>query len=144
MNLRPGILDDLGLIPAIEWLTDDFKERFGIPVTRILSVDNTHFESYLSIAIFRVLQESLTNVARHAKATNVTVRLTRERGNYILEVIDNGVGMKEADSKTSHSFGLLGMRERVRSLGGTVHITGTPGNGTTVKASFPIMKGDAR
>jgi signal transduction histidine kinase len=136
-ELRPGILDDLGLAAALEWVAEDFQTRTGMKVqVRVpdsdLSVDPEH-----ATAVFRIFQETLTNVARHAEATQVEVRLTKENGALTLEVRDNGKGVSEEQLSAATSLGILGMRERVLLLGGTLTISGAPGNGTTVRVVIP-------
>jgi PAS domain S-box-containing protein len=138
-ELRPGILDDLGLVAALEWLAEDFHRRTGVPC-------DFHADRYdLSVgrkeatAFFRIAQESLTNVTRHAQATAVQMRLRTEPPDLILEVRDNGRGLAQAPDTTGRtSLGLLGMRERAVHLGGTVEIEGAPGKGTRVTARIPL------
>ncbi|MBE0568127.1 MAG: PAS domain S-box protein [Deltaproteobacteria bacterium] len=140
-DLRPGVLDDFGLVDAIEWQAKDFQTRTGIgcKVTiraRVVITDNA-----FSTAIFRVFQEALTNITRHAAASQVSVVLGRKGGEWILEVRDNGVGISEERASGSDSLGLVGIRERVRRLGGNVTIQGKPGKGTLVRVSLPIGGG---
>jgi len=136
MSLRPGILDHLGLTSAIAWQLLDFQKRTGISSEYIPAVTAT-VNSEIATAVFRILQEALTNIMRHANATSVEVRLTEEAGHLILEIEDNGEGFSENNLKDEYSLGLLGMKERAYSLGGTMDITTTIGAGTTVVVSVP-------
>jgi PAS domain S-box-containing protein len=139
-ELRPGILDDLGLIAAIEWQAEEFQNRTGI--TSRVTVDPVDFivDKDRSTAIFRIFQETLTNIARHAHATRVTVDLIKTDGALMLLVIDNGTGITKEQIYDSKSFGLIGMRERVHPWGGQVRIKGTPSEGTTVEVEVPVGK----
>ncbi|MGD0282630.1 MAG: PAS domain-containing sensor histidine kinase [Dissulfurispiraceae bacterium] len=136
MELRPGILDHLGLSSAIEWQLQDFKKRTGISGEYTPAV-KTAVNGEIATAIFRILQEALTNVIRHANATTVEVRLKEEAGNLILEIEDNGEGFSENNLHDEHSLGILGMKERAYSHGGTLDIKSTMGAGTKVVVSVP-------
>jgi signal transduction histidine kinase len=139
-GLRPTILDDLGLVPALEWAAEDFQTRTG---TRCqISFPDAHLalDPEHATALFRIFQETLTNVARHANATHVSARLVEEDGNLILEVSDNGKGISEEQLSAGTSLGILGLRERVLLLGGTLTISGTPGKGTIVRVIIPESK----
>jgi signal transduction histidine kinase len=140
-ELRPGILDDLGLAAAAEWVAEEFQARTGIRchLDRPDSVIGMDAES--ATALFRIVQESLTNVARHANASEVNIRLTDERGKLILEVRDNGRGIGEEQLSNNRSLGILGMRERVLLIGGELTISGSPGQGTTVRVRIPHSDG---
>lgn len=137
-QLRPGVLDDLGLIAAIEWQTKEFQERTGIKCKFDTEVEDIVPDRDLATAVFRILQETLTNIARHANATEVRVSLRQKAGNLVLRVADNGVGIKEAQITAPGSFGLIGIRERARYKGGNVEISGVQGEGTTVTVSVPL------
>lgn len=139
-ELRPGILDDLGLVAAIEWQSEEFQDRTGIPCRVTVVPAALTVEKDRSTAIFRIFQETLTNIARHAHATNVTVDLKRDAGTLTLQVMDNGAGITEEQVLDSKSFGLIGMRERVHPWGGMVNIKGSPGKGTTVEVRVPLEK----
>jgi PAS domain S-box-containing protein len=139
-ELRPAILDDLGLIAAIEWQCQDFQKRTGIPCTSVTSSDDIAVERERATAIFRICQEALTNTARHAQATAVTIKLEASSDVLQLVVADNGVGIPEARVSNRQSLGLLGMRERVAHFGGTIAIQGNPGNGTTIIACLPLCQ----
>jgi signal transduction histidine kinase len=136
-ELRPGILDDMGLVAALEWAAEDFQTRTGTRCRVDLPDADIALDPERATALFRIFQETLTNVARHADATQVDVRLGKENGNLILEVRDNGKGISEEHLSAWRSLGILGMRERVLLLGGTLTISGTPGNGTTVRVLIP-------
>ncbi|HKN86522.1 MAG TPA: PAS domain S-box protein [Nitrospiraceae bacterium] len=131
-ELRPAILDDLGLVAAIEWQSHDFQRRTGIACTLHTSEDDLAIEPARATTVFRICQEALTNVARHAGATAVSIRLEEHQGMLTLEVKDNGRGIAEEKILYPHSLGLLGMRERAELCGGSVTIVGRPNAGTTV------------
>jgi len=144
-NLRPGILDDLGLPAAIEWQVNEFASRTGIGCEIKLPSNELHIDSGKSIAIFRIFQECLTNVARHAEAKSVRVSLRGEDGNLLLTIQDDGVGFAESSvSNSTGSLGLLGMKERAQACGGDVQISSSPGNGTTVSVFVPLEKEGAK
>jgi signal transduction histidine kinase len=136
-GLRPTILDDLGLVAALEWAAEDFQTRTGTRCQINLPDADIALDPERATALFRIFQETLTNVARHADATQVDVRLGEEKGNLILEVRDNGKGISEEQASARMSLGILGMRERVLLLGGTLTVSGTPGTGTTVRVVIP-------
>jgi PAS domain S-box-containing protein len=139
-DLRPGILDDFGLAAAIEWQLQDFGKRSGL-VTEY-DVAGEEFELDIdanrTTALFRIFQETLTNVARHAQARRVSVRLELNPDQVRLEVRDDGVGISKANLANVRSLGLLGMAERVRLLNGELDIDSTPGHGTTVTVQIPL------
>lgn len=135
-ELRPLILDELGLRAAIEWLTQTVAERSGLPITLVFD-EGTAYGPDVSTAAFRIVQEALTNVLRHGAATGIEVR-ARNAGNALLiEVSDNGRGIDRSAS-TRGRLGLAGMRERARLLGGSVAIDGKAGAGTTVRVRLPL------
>ena len=137
-ELRPGILDDLGLVAAIEWATQEFGARTGTKYRLHLPKHEIVIDSQLATALFRILQETLTNVARHAHATEVDVRLAKEGDSFTLNVRDNGRGISEDQVTAGSSLGILGMRERAILLGGELAIHGSPGEGTTVTVRVPV------
>lgn len=137
-DLRPVMLDNLGLAPTLEWLTQDFARRSGIDIELIMPDEELGVSGDAATAVFRIVQEALTNVARHAKAERVTVEVLRQSGHVRICVRDNGIGFT-ADSRAVRSFGVLGMRERTQVLGGSFHITGAAGAGTTVEATIPAF-----
>jgi signal transduction histidine kinase len=136
-ELRPGVLDRLGLAAAIEWQVQEFQSRTGIKCTRSPNFEGLRLDQDKATAIFRIFQEALTNVARHANATTVDVSLCLESGNLMLEVKDNGEGIPESALFDPKSLGLLGMKERALAFGGRVNIVGNPGNGTRVIMVIP-------
>jgi PAS domain S-box-containing protein len=138
MDLRPHILDDFGLPAAIEWQLQEFQRRANIECRWATNVDELALEGNRSTALFRVLQEALTNVARHAQATQVQVRLEKQADAVVLQVVDNGRGISESELNGSQSLGLLGMHERVRMLAGELNIHGARGQGTTVQVKIPL------
>ncbi|MDN7875018.1 PAS domain S-box protein [Burkholderia aenigmatica] len=146
-DLRPVMLDDLGLIPAIEWLVNDFTHRYRITVERDIAPVDTAFTSAGATTLFRIVQEALTNVARHADATHVKLALKVEDGYCVLRIADNGHGAPESarDERDRPSFGLIGIRERAHMLDGTVTIDNRPGTGFTITVALPlhaIQQGD--
>lgn len=139
-ELRPAILDDLGLAAAIEWQTREFQNRTEIECRIISLHEDVRISSEKATAVFRIFQELLTNVARHAEATLVEIRMEKQNGDVILEVSDNGRGIKESELSNTKSLGLLGMRERALVFGGQVHIARAEGKGTRVTVSIPTIK----
>ncbi len=139
-ELRPGVLDDLGLVAAIEWQAQEFQTRTGIRCEAILPVGDIALDSARSTAIFRISQEILTNVARHSRASRVNISLREEAGNVILEAQDNGKGIAESEIASSKSLGLLGIRERALLFGGELKISGNPGKGTTATVRIPLKQ----
>jgi len=138
-ELRPGILDDLGLVAAIEWQANDFQSRTGIECVARTSVpEKPVLSAELNTAFFRIFQETLTNVIRHADASRVEVQLKKETGHVVLEVRDNGRGITDAEICGAESLGVRGMRERAALLGGEVAIRGAPREGTTVTVWIPL------
>jgi PAS domain S-box-containing protein len=137
-ELRPGILDDFGLPAAIEWHLNDFGQRAGLIYRFMCEAENIELDRDTAAAIFRIFQETLTNIARHANATHVDVQLHEVDGHFILEVQDNGRGISKQQLTGSNSLGLLGMRERVRHLSGKLVIEGVPDRGTTVLVRIPL------
>ncbi|MBC8165436.1 MAG: PAS domain-containing protein [Bryobacteraceae bacterium] len=137
-DLRPPLLDELGLGEAIEWQVQDFAKRVGIRYDLDVSAIDP-LPEVIGTALFRVLQEILTNCARHSKASRIKVMLKQAEGNVILRVEDNGCGISEEKLRSSTTFGLLGMRERAWMFGGKLEISGLPGVGTTVALSVPLL-----
>ncbi len=136
-ELRPGVLDELGLEAAVEWWVRDFEQRTGIACRLRSDLKDARLDSDRSTAVFRILQEALTNVVRHAGATQVEIRLSADPETLRLEVRDNGRGISEDRIADARSLGLLGMRERARSFGGDITVHGEPGHGTTVRLTVP-------
>jgi two-component system sensor histidine kinase UhpB len=137
-ELRPGLLDDLGLVPALEWLAQEFENQTSVQCKLQLHCEMVDLDPDCSTAIFRISQEALTNVYRHAKATKVTISLQEDMDDLILKIKDNGIGIDADEVFGSTSLGLLGMRERVRPFGGAVNITGKHKRGTSLTVSLPI------
>jgi len=131
-ELRPRALDDLGLTAALEWQAQEFQSRTGIHCRFIMPQEPIALDSERSTAIFRIFQESLTNVARHAHATRVEARLEREADQLIFRVHDNGRGFDPQEAKARRSLGLVGMQERAFLLNGELKVEGVPGAGTTI------------
>lgn len=136
-DLRPDMLDELGLVPAIEWQLQQFAERTGLSYQLHVDHDDISIERQASTAMFRILQEALTNVIRHAQASHVTVRLMEELEHIVLMIMDNGKGIEDPQISNSHGLGLVGMRERAAALGGRIEIARSPGEGMTVVAKIP-------
>lgn len=140
-NLRPSILDNLGLSAAIEVYIEDFTKRTSIKVEQTLTDDLDELPEHCPIAVFRVLQEALTNVARHSQAASVSVNLDRRGDDLILEVNDDGIGISPQARMKLKSHGLVGMRERAQQLGGRFEMgAGAGGKGTLVRAVVPCPR----
>ncbi|MBI4681752.1 MAG: PAS domain-containing protein [Nitrospirae bacterium] len=137
-ELRPGLLDDLGLQAAMEWQAKEFQNRTGITCEVSFSSDTINLDQERSTTIFRIFQETLTNIVRYAEATRVKASLQETPASLILEVTDNGIGITEEQISDSKSFGLIGMQERVHLLEGNIRISGVRGKGTTVTVSIPL------
>jgi signal transduction histidine kinase len=139
MELRPGVLDDLGLVAALEWQLNDFQKRTGMHCKWISSVEYIKIDIDFSTALFRIFQEALTNVARHSGATEVRAYLRADEESFVLGVEDNGNGFEKEKLLNSESLGFLGMKERAQIFGGSVTITGKPGMGTKVTVKIPSV-----
>ena len=139
-RLRPGILDNLGLISAIEWQTEDWRKRTGIDCKLTLPKRDYEIPEELSTALFRILQESLTNVARHSQAANVTVAFSITSKEYLLKVEDDGVGIEEAKINNAESLGLIGIRERLWPFDGVMTIYNVTEGGTHIEVRIPRKK----
>ncbi|MBW1936623.1 MAG: PAS domain S-box protein [Deltaproteobacteria bacterium] len=139
-DLRPGILDDLGLVPAIEWQVEEFKRRTNIACECRADEDaiNIEINPECSTALFRVTQEALTNIARHAEATRARISLRRNGSKLELKISDNGKGITEESVLSPESLGLMGMRERIRPFGGELKIESVPKKGTTLSIALPL------
>jgi PAS domain S-box-containing protein len=140
-ELRPGILDELGVAAAIEWLAKDFEMRTGVDCKVTIKRVDKITDTSLTTAIFRIVQESLTNVMRHAAASKVNVSLEKKKDTLMLEVRDNGVGIMGGRIGDAKSLGLIGIRERVLQFGGEAAIIGKPGEGTWVRVTLPLGVG---
>lgn len=141
-DLRPSILDDLGLVPAIRWLVNDLEDRTGVRGELVTSGSIGRLAPDIELGVFRMAQEAMHNVERHAQASTVSLRLTRDDSRLVLVVEDDGRGMQidqhVPSPVRSGKLGLLGMQERARLLDGTVKIVSAPGNGTRVEITVPI------
>ena len=139
-ELRPGLLDDLGLVPAIEWQAQEFETRSGIKCTTRMEAAGLEISPDCSTAIFRIVQEALTNIFRHAQATRVSIVLREGEGRLNLVIKDNGVGISREDVYSPESLGLIGMRERLVPFSGVMEIKGVPGRGTMLEILIPIIE----
>jgi PAS domain S-box-containing protein len=137
-ELRPGLLDDLGLASAIEWQAEEFQQHMEIECETIITPQDISTDRDRSTAIFRIFQEALTNVGRHARATKITARLEEIDGQLKLTVRDNGRGIAKSETTKSGAFGLVGIRERATALKGEMKISGRRGKGTTITVTIPI------
>lgn len=137
-DLRPDILDTLGLGAAIEWKANDFQKRSGIPCSVLVDPEDLKLDRNQTTALFRIFQEALTNVVKHAHATKVHATLLKEGDQVTLEVSDNGVGIQPEQRNKPNSFGLLGMHERVQPWNGKVTISATGGGGTLVQVVLTL------
>lgn len=140
-ELRPGVLDDLGLAVAIKWQAQQFQARSGILVNWDCPLAHVSLNQAQSATVFRIFQEAMTNILRHAHATRVDVKLVEEAGGYLLTIKDDGRGILEDERSAQSSLGLLGMHERAHLMGGEVSITGIQGEGTAVTVRIPIERG---
>ena len=138
-DLRPLLLDDLGLVPAIEWLVQNFSQRTGVACALAVNEDVELHEPYAT-AVFRIVQESLANVAKHAQASRVEVQIDRTATGVMLRVTDNGRGFSPAAPRQPHSLGLMGLRERAQLLKGSMRIESHPGAGTHVHVQIPVLQ----
>lgn len=137
-ELRPRVLDELGLVDAIEWQTQEFEARTKIKCKLSTNRTKISLDQGKNTAIFRIFQETLTNIARHAEASRIYIKLKKKSGYLVLEVKDNGKGISKNSISKCDSLGLLGMRERALLFGGNVKINGNKGKGTTVTLQIPI------
>ncbi|MBN1856757.1 MAG: PAS domain S-box protein [Dehalococcoidia bacterium] len=139
-ELRPGMLDDLGLCAAIEWQVGSFVERTGIQCGLSLPENDEQIPPNIAIVLYRVLQELLTNIARHSKATAARASLSMNEDSVTLEIADNGVGISSGGVETPHSFGILGIRERLRPINGRFTISGKRHKGTVAAVHVPLAR----
>lgn len=142
MGLRPSMLDDLGLGPAVEWQAREFSRRYGVPVSVELEGRLENLPERQRTCVYRVVQEALTNCARHARATQIRVVIHGRQDAIVLAIQDNGVGF-DPEKTSGRGLGLLGIQERVRELGGRVSIISQPGRGTLLSAEVPLGKEEA-
>lgn len=137
-DLRPGILDDLGLLAALEWQSSEFARRTGVAMRFVTMITELDLGKSESIGIFRVYQEALTNITRHASATAVTTTLEQEGNDLVLTIEDNGIGYDIQEKQKGHTLGLVGMNERAIMLGGGIYMESEAGKGTKVILRVPI------
>ncbi|MBI3546632.1 MAG: sensor histidine kinase [Gammaproteobacteria bacterium] len=139
--LRPMMLDDLGLVPAIEWLVQNFIQHTGIRCELAIASAKLDLQDPEATTVYRILQESLTNIAKHAKASSVEITLAHSQGEIAIGVRDNGVGFLFESPRKLSSYGLIGLRERAYILGGKVQIESAPGKGTYIEVRLPLAGG---
>jgi signal transduction histidine kinase/ligand-binding sensor domain-containing protein len=139
-NLRPVMLDDLGLASAVDWQAKEFQQRTGIPTHVDIAYEDSVLSKNTSTEVFRIFQELLTNIARHAGATAVDIRLEARDGILMMQVTDNGCGIAMDAQRKPEGLGILGMEERARRAGGTMEIESSVGHGTTVRVSIPLKE----
>jgi len=137
-ELRPDFLDFLGLIPAIQYQAHSMEEKTGIKFLVKFENESLNINKETSTALYRIFQESLANIIRHSKARKATIGFKEESGKLYMSIKDNGVGMKEEKINSSKSLGLIGIRERIKTLGGELIIASKPGKGTSVNVSIPL------
>jgi PAS domain S-box-containing protein len=137
-GLRPGILDDMGLEAAIEWHAKEFQQRFGIECVTLLDLPKKRLANHLETGIYRIVQEALTNIARHAKASMVTISTEQKDQTLSVKIVDNGIGIEPSRIQSPLSTGISGMRERAEILSGTMEIRGKSGKGTEVTVKVPL------
>lgn len=142
-ELRPRMLDDLGLDAAVDWLSSDFSRRTGIACTLTEDLGKKHLGEDVATALYRIVQEALTNIARHAEASQVAVDMRVAQGRIEVSVQDDGIGISEEQAADPHSLGLIGIRERVLAFGGETSITGEKGKGTSIRVAVPLPRDGA-
>ena len=138
-KLRPLVLD-YGVGAAIEWQVKEFRKRMGITCDFVCSRDEISLDAELSTALFRIFQETLTNIAKHAGASHVDISLEDDGNEVLLTVTDDGLGIDPIDMHKNGSYGIRGMRERAGFLGGTIDISGASGAGTQVRVCLPAKR----
>ena len=143
-DLRPLMLDDLGLVPSIEWLVENFGQRTGIACELSIGDRDLHLSREHATAIFRIIQESLTNIAKHAQATHADITIETEGGALVVRIEDDGMGFSTGAPRKPHSFGLFGLRERASLMGGEASIASAPGEGTRIEVRLPYEAPVAR
>jgi signal transduction histidine kinase len=139
-ELRPGMLDDLGLPAALEWQAQEFSRYTGIHTNLEIGRGSFILSREVSTAFFRIFQESLTNIARHAQASQVEIKLKKSAGKVFLIIQDNGRGIYPEEVTNPRSFGILGMRERARAVNGEFAVQNAPRKGTIVSVSVQVNK----
>ena len=139
-ELRPSMLDDLGLPAALEWQGQEFEKRSGIKMNMALGATDLKLPANIAITLFRIFQESCTNVARHAEASEVSVTLRTADKKLELQISDNGRGFIVKSIENKKTLGILGMRERMTIINGEYNIESSPGKGTKVRVSVPLNR----
>ena len=137
-ELRPGILDDLGLAAAIEYETSKFEERTNIKSKLTISPSELDLPDNLKVTVFRLFQETCTNVARHSQATELEIKINIVNSKLIMEIKDNGIGIKKEQINDHKSFGIIGMKERLNNINGKIIFKSGTNKGTTVKIEVPL------
>lgn len=137
-ELRPSLLDDLGLIAALEWHLKEVSLKLGIQITFSAKINEPELPESTKTSLFRIVQESLTNVARHAQASHVAVVLTEKENTLLLTITDNGIGMDLQEMKHTKTMGIVGMRERAMMMGGVFSVEGRPDKGTVISVAIPL------
>lgn len=137
-DLRPLMLDDLGLLPAVEWLVENFTQRTGVPCELAISTADFKLHDAHSSAVFRIVQEALANIAKHAQASSAKVAIEQDGSEVTISVRDDGLGFSPQDPRKPNSFGLMGLRERAYLLGGEAAIISVPGHGTRIEVRLPL------
>ncbi|TKC91812.1 response regulator [Trinickia terrae] len=143
-DLRPVMLDDLGLIPAIDWFVSEFAARYDVRVTKRVNANDIAFSRDSATEVFRMVQEALTNIARHSSATEATLEIVRDEPYCIVRIADNGRGAARDARPGPNSFGLLGMRERAARLGGEIRIRTAPGQGFGLTITLALATVEAK
>lgn len=136
-ELRPNMLDYLGLIPSLEWLLSDFRKRTELNCTFVSSIEKININKKTAIMVYRIFQEALTNIVRHSKASAVCMRIDESESHYIVELTDDGVGIKDDDINDLNALGIIGMKERALQFNGEFTILGAQGSGTVVSLKIP-------
>ncbi len=139
-DLRPPILDDLGLAAAVQWMAEKFEQHYGVSTRCQIEIEDVHLNDLATISLFRVVQEALTNVARHAEAAEVSITLRSDGQNCHVRIRDDGGGLPIGWKLRPDAFGMRGMRERIAQLGGDLSVDGRPGAGVTVSARVPLSR----
>ncbi len=137
-QLRPGVLDELGLISTLRWYSADFEKRTGITARVTVYPKDFNLDLGISTAIFRIFQEIMNNVAKHSKASNVIIFLRKQQHQFMMRVRDNGIGISEDETGNRRSFGIIGIQERVKLLKGKIKINGIKNNGTIIEIEIPL------
>ena len=140
MELRPPVLDAFGLCEAIAWQAEEYEKRFGLKFDLNCLQNDIDLDKGLMTALFRVFQEAVTNVVRHAEASRVEISMSQNKDQLSMKIVDNGKGIKLNEIEGPSSLGLIGMRERLRHWNGQVRFSGVSGKGTSVEIKIPLLK----